>query len=48
MPFVCRLDEVNKLYDEKVLTSVEVKYEIDRLLKRDFTRLFGNDPFAMK
>ena len=47
VPFVCRLDEVNKLYDKKELTSAEVKFEIDRLLRRDFTRLHGNDPFAM-
>jgi hypothetical protein len=48
VPFVCRLDEVNRLYDEKALTTAEVKFEIDRLLRRDFTRLHGNDPFAMK
>ena len=47
VPFVCRLDEVNKLYDEKALTTDEMKFEIDRLLRRDSTRLHGNDPFAM-
>ena len=47
VPFVCRLDEVSKLYDEKVLTTDEMKFEIDRLLRRDSTRLHGNDPFAM-
>lgn len=43
-----RIDEVNKLYDDKVLTTIEVMSEIDRLLRRDSTRLHGNDPFSMK
>ena len=48
VPFVSRIEEVNKLYDEKVLNGIEVMSEIDRLLRRDSTRLHGNDPFAMK
>lgn len=47
MPFICRLDEVNKLLDEKVLTPAEVSSEIARLHGRDSCRLHGNDPFAM-
>jgi hypothetical protein len=47
VPFICRLDEVNKLLDEKVLTPAEVSSEIARLHGRDSCRLHGNDPFAM-
>ena len=47
VPFICRLDEVNKLLDEKVLTPAEVSFEIARLHGRDSCRLHGNDPFAM-
>ena len=48
VPFVSRIDEVNKLYDKNELTTIEVMSEIDRLLRRDSTRLHGNDPFSMK
>jgi len=47
VPFSCRLDEVNKLLDEKALTPAEVALEIALLQKRDFCRLHGNDPFAL-
>ena len=47
MPFICRLDSINKLLDEKALTLAEVNYEIAKLQSRDSCRLRGNDPFAM-
>ena len=47
VPFICRLDSINKLLDEKALTLAEVNYEIAKLQSRDSCRLRGNDPFAM-
>jgi hypothetical protein len=47
VPFSCRVDAVNKLLDEKVLTQEQYEQEVAKLNQRDLSRLRGNDPMQM-